>query len=43
MNKAKIALKLLQNRHVRNAAIRAVKNEKVRKVIAKQVARRVFK
>ncbi|MEW6637896.1 MAG: hypothetical protein AB1425_13905 [Actinomycetota bacterium] len=43
MNKTKIALKLLQNRHVRHAAVRALRNEKIRKVIVKQVARRVFK
>ncbi len=40
MKKA-IALKLLKSKTARQLAVKAVKNEKVRKVILKQVGRRL--
>ena len=41
MNKTKIALAILKNKKARAFAFRALKNEKVRKVVTKQVARRL--
>ncbi|BBL78581.1 hypothetical protein RxyAA322_04350 [Rubrobacter xylanophilus] len=43
MDKTKLAVKLLQNRHARHLALRALRNEKVRKVLLKQVAKRLFR
>ncbi|QYJ14367.1 hypothetical protein Rxycam_00163 [Rubrobacter xylanophilus DSM 9941] len=43
MNKTKLAMKLLQNRHARHLALRALKNEKVRKVLVRQAAKRLFR
>ncbi|WP_269479204.1 hypothetical protein [Rubrobacter xylanophilus] len=43
MNKAKLAIKLLQNRHARHLAVRALRSEKVRKVLLKQAAKRLFR
>lgn len=42
MNKGKIALMILKNRWARQVAVKALKNEKVRKVVAKQVSRRLL-
>ena len=41
MNRTKIALALLKNKRVRQIAVNALKNEKVRKAVAKQVSRRL--
>jgi hypothetical protein len=41
MNKTKIALAILKNKKARQMAIKALKNETVRKVVAKQVSRRL--
>jgi len=40
VNKTKIALAILTNKKAREIAFKALKNEKVRKVVAKQVSRR---
>lgn len=42
MNKTKIALKILQSPRARKTVVKALKNEHVRKIVAKQVKRRVF-
>jgi hypothetical protein len=42
VNKTKIALAILKNKRAREFAFRALKNEKVRKVVAKQVSRRLL-
>ena len=42
MNKTAIALKILKHRWARQVAVKALKNEKVRKVVAKQVSRRLL-
>jgi hypothetical protein len=39
VNKTAIALKVLKNKRARQLAIKALKYEKVRKVVAKQAAR----
>ena len=39
MNKAKIALLILKHKRGRQMAIKALKNETVRKVVVKQVSR----
>jgi hypothetical protein len=41
VNTTKIALAILKNERAREMAFRALKNEKVRKVVAKQVSRRL--
>ena len=41
VNKTKIALAILKNKRAREFAFRALKNEKVRNVVTKQVARRL--
>jgi len=41
MNKAKIALIILKNKRARQMAVNALKNETVRKVVVKQVSRRL--
>jgi hypothetical protein len=38
-----LALKALQNRHVRGILVKALKNEKVRKTVVKNVTKRVLK
>ena len=43
MSKTKLALKALQNRHVRGILVKALKNEKVRKTVVKNVTKRVLK
>ncbi len=40
MNKTKIALAILKNKKARQMAMKALKNETVRKVVVKQVSRR---
>ena len=40
MNKTKIALAILKNKKAREIAFKALKNEKVRKGVVKQVSRR---
>jgi hypothetical protein len=42
VNKTSIALKLLKNKRARHIVIKALKHEKVRKVMAKQVSRRLL-
>ncbi len=42
MNKTKIALAILKNKRARQMTVKALKNEKVRKVVAKQVSRRML-
>ncbi len=42
MNKTAIPLKILENKRARQMAVKALKNEKVRKVVAKQVSRRLL-
>ena len=42
MNKGKIALTLLKNKKARQLAVKALQNERVRKVVAKQVSRRLI-
>ena len=42
MNKTKIALTILKNKRARQMAVKALKNETVRKVVAKQASRRLF-
>ena len=42
MNKTQIALKVLQSKRARQMAAKALKNEKVRKVVVKQVSRRLL-
>ena len=42
MNKTKIALAILKNKRARQMAVKALKNETVRKVVAKQVSRRLL-
>jgi hypothetical protein len=41
VNKAKIALMILKNKRARQMTVRALKNETVRKVVVKQVSRRL--
>jgi hypothetical protein len=41
VNKAKIALMILKHKRARQMAVRALKNETVRKVVVKQVSRRL--
>ena len=41
MNKAKIALIILKHKRTRQMVIKALKNETVRKVVVKQVSRRL--
>ena len=41
MNKAKIALMVLKNKRARQMAVKALQNETVRKVVVKQVSRRL--
>ncbi|MDF2702055.1 MAG: hypothetical protein K0S10_999 [Rubrobacteraceae bacterium] len=41
MNKTKIALAILKHKKAREMAYKALKNEKVRKVVTKQVTRRL--
>ncbi len=41
MNKTKIALAILKNKRAREFAFKALKNDKVRKVVTKQVTRRL--
>jgi hypothetical protein len=41
VNKAKIALAILKNKRARGIAFKALKNEKVRKIVTKQVSRRL--
>jgi hypothetical protein len=43
MSKAKLAIKALQNRHVRGILVKALKNEKVRKAVVKNVTKRFLK
>ena len=40
MNKTKIAVAILKNKKARQMAMKALKNETVRKVVVKQVSRR---
>ncbi len=42
MNKTAIALKILKNRRARQIAVRALKDKRVRGVVAKQVSRRLL-
>jgi hypothetical protein len=42
VNKTAIALKILKNKRARQLTVNALKNEKVRKVVAKQVSRRLL-
>jgi hypothetical protein len=42
MNKTQIALKILKSPRARKTVVKALKNEHVRKIVAKQVRRRVF-
>jgi hypothetical protein len=41
VNKTKIALAILKNKRAREMAFKALKNDKVRKVVVKQVSRRL--
>jgi hypothetical protein len=41
VNKTKIALAVLKHKKAREMAFKALKNEKVRKVVTKQVTRRL--
>lgn len=41
MNKTKIALAILKHKKAREMTFKALKNEKVRKVVTKQVTRRL--
>jgi hypothetical protein len=41
VNKVKIALMILKHKRARQMAIKALKNETVRKVVVKQVSRRL--
>jgi hypothetical protein len=41
VNKTRIALAILKHKWTRQMAVKALKNEKVRKVVAKQVSRRL--
>ena len=41
MNKTKIALAILKNKRAREMAFKALKNDKVRKIMVKQVSRRL--
>ena len=41
MNKTKIALAILKHKRARQMALKALKNETVRKVVVKQVSRRL--
>jgi hypothetical protein len=41
VNKAKIALLVLKNKRARQMAVKALQNETVRKVVVKQVSRRL--
>jgi hypothetical protein len=42
VNKTKIALMIMKNKRARQMAVKALKNETVRKVVAKQVSRRLL-
>jgi len=42
VNKTKIALAILKNKKARQIAMQALKNETVRKVVVKQVSRRLL-
>ena len=42
MNKTKIALAILKNKRARQMAVKALKNETVRKVVVNQVSRRLL-
>ena len=42
MKKTKIALMILKNKRARQMAVRALKNETVRKVVVNQVSRRLL-
>lgn len=42
MNKTQIALKILKSPRARKTVAKALKNEHVRKIVVKQVRRRVF-
>jgi len=42
VNKTKIALMVLKNKRARQMAVKALKNEKVRMVVAKQASRRML-
>ncbi len=41
MSKAKVAFKLLKNRHVRRMGLKLLKNPRVQRAIFKQVSRRI--
>jgi hypothetical protein len=43
MSKTKLALKALQNRHIRGFLLKAIKNDTVRKAVVKGVSKRVLK
>lgn len=43
MSKTKLAIKALQNRHVRGVLLKAVKNKQVREVLVKGVTKRFLK
>jgi hypothetical protein len=42
VNKTKIALTILKNKWARRVAVKALRNEKVRQVVAKRVSRRLL-
>jgi hypothetical protein len=42
VNKTKIALTILKNKRARQVVVKALNNHKVRKVVAKQVSRRLL-
>ena len=41
MNKSRIALTIMKNKQAREIAFKALKNDKLRKVVVKQVSRRL--
>ena len=41
MNKTRIALAIMKNKRAREMAFKALKNDKVRKIMVKQVSRRL--
>ena len=41
MNKTRIALAIMKNKQAREIAFKALKNDKLRKVVIKQVSRRL--
>jgi hypothetical protein len=41
VNKTRIALAIMKNKQVREIAFKALKNDKLRKVVVKQVSRRL--